>query len=463
VRIIDEAELDTRGERKSEPWRAGIGSDAVWLYLPEYCLSVPVSAASTLPRESHFQRLARSAWWRGKRLRPESWRRAWPKAAFMTRLSGVTLKPSTAARGVASWIRSLQASPVNRIPLQENGREPQTNATSGPTPCESSEKCGPVTSSSRTSQASLGTCPKGLSLICSGTGGECLDRFCLRPQRLELRTEGSGCSSWPTPMHQDSKRTGDDSTTADKELLVHAAERRWPSPRSEDSEACGNHPGATDSLTGATKQWATPNVPNRGAERKEDKRPESGGEDLQTQAMWLTPHGMAGMDATGKPGAGGEFAKQASQWTTPQVSEPDSAPRPSRAATGRTTEYLGRQVMNAWPTPRASEEHQGHETEAAYATGDGYKDCGRGATLSTVTAAFSPPAPQAATGQQSSETPPGSPPRSAKRRLNPYFVEWLQGMPAGWTSPTALIDCAAWETWLCLCRERLRLLCSCGG
>jgi predicted nucleic acid-binding Zn ribbon protein len=32
-----------------------------------------------------------------------------------------------------------------------------------------------------------------------------------------------------------------------------------------------------------------------------------------------------------------------------------------------------------------------------------------------------------------------------------------------WTSPTAWIDCADLETWLCLCRERLRLLCSCGG
>jgi hypothetical protein len=261
----------------------GIGSDAVWLYLPESCLSVPVSAASTLPRESHFQRLARSAWWRGKRLRPESWRRAWPKAAWMTRLSGLTLKPSTAKRGVASWIRSLRESPASLIPSLANGKGPQTSGTCGPTPCESSEMFSPATSSLRTSPASLGTCPKGLSLICSGTGGECLDRFCLKPQASELRTEGSGCSSWPTP--------------------------------------------------------------------------------------------------------------------------------------------------------RASEEHQGHETEAAYATGDGYKDCGRGATLSTVTAAFSPPAPQAATGQQSSETPPGSRQQSAKRRLNPYFVEWLQGMPAGFTVP----------------------------
>jgi hypothetical protein len=42
--------------------------------------------------------------------------------------------------------------------------------------------------------------------------------------------------------------------------------------------------------TASSGLWKTPNVPNRGPEKKEDKRPESGGEDLQTQAMfWLSP------------------------------------------------------------------------------------------------------------------------------------------------------------------------------
>jgi len=38
------------------------------------------------------------------------------------------------------------------------------------------------------------------------------------------------------------------------------------------------------------QKWATPNVPNRRPELKANKRPESGGEDTQTQAMnWPTP------------------------------------------------------------------------------------------------------------------------------------------------------------------------------
>ena len=40
-------------------------------------------------------------------------------------------------------------------------------------------------------------------------------------------------------------------------------------------------------------------------------------------------------------------------WPTPQTNEPGGPDRPSRAATGRTTEYLGRTVekVTGWPTP----------------------------------------------------------------------------------------------------------------
>jgi hypothetical protein len=36
--------------------------------------------------------------------------------------------------------------------------------------------------------------------------------------------------------------------------------RLWPWARAEDAESAGNHPGATDSLTGASKTWATPSA-----------------------------------------------------------------------------------------------------------------------------------------------------------------------------------------------------------
>src|SRR5271166_6485360 len=38
-------------------------------------------------------------------------------------------------------------------------------------------------------------------------------------------------------------------------VIYESASSLWPTARSEDSESCGNHPGATDSLTGATRNW----------------------------------------------------------------------------------------------------------------------------------------------------------------------------------------------------------------
>lgn len=51
----------------------------------------------------------------------------------------------------------------------------------------------------------------------------------------------------------------------------------WPSARAEDAESAGNHPGATDSLTGATKNWPSPAArdykgPNGDAHRQTRER-----------------------------------------------------------------------------------------------------------------------------------------------------------------------------------------------
>jgi hypothetical protein len=55
--------------------------------------------------------------------------------------------------------------------------------------------------------------------------------------------------------------------------------------------------------------------------------------------------------------SGSDSSGVLSGWTTPQASEPDSPERPSRVATGRTTEYLGRQVnqLAGWPSPTSTE------------------------------------------------------------------------------------------------------------
>ena len=66
--------------------------------------------------------------------------------------------------------------------------------------------------------------------------------------------------------------------------------------------------------------------------------------------------------------------------------------------------------------------------------------------------AHSPQAPQTQDGEKSSEKSPGS-----RRRLNPAFVNWLQGNPFWWTNPEP-INCAPAEIRLWRCKLQQRLL-----
>lgn len=98
-------------------------------------------------------------------------------------------------------------------------------------------------------------------------------------------------------------------------VICESESSSWPTARAEDGESCGNHPGKTDSLTGAVKNWPTPNAAIHGPDlaRANGERA-CGGNDLETTAsrLWNTPHGTSNRDFRGKVGGcgGGEFAKQ---------------------------------------------------------------------------------------------------------------------------------------------------------
>ncbi len=176
---------------------------------------------------------------------------------------------------------------------------------------------------------------------------------------------------------------------------------------------------------------------------------------------------------------------QTGLWATPKV------PNGGRTVAGERTEegregkaqspHLEAQVRaDAWATPTSRDYKGGAlaktkrgrdlSTDVANTTWERTRG-GRAGPASDMTLAdqteacpSSLPAPETGlAGGPSSPPAPTSPPRSAKKRLNPYFVESLQGLPANWTSPTASIGSAAWETWLSLCKQRLLSLCSCLG
>jgi len=68
-------------------------------------------------------------------------------------------------------------------------------------------------------------------------------------------------TNWPTPnvptRGPEQRASKDNRGSGGIDLQTTA--RNWPTARAEDAESCGNHPGATDSLTGAAKNWRTPN------------------------------------------------------------------------------------------------------------------------------------------------------------------------------------------------------------
>lgn len=212
-------------------------------------------------------------------------------------------------------------------------------------------------------------------------------------ERAILGNESSLLRNWHTPSTEDHKSDGPralgrygtpEMLTSDQRLRNQAM--TWPTARREGGESAGNHPGATDSLTGATRNW-------------------------------MTPHGMHGTDHTGKTGRGGEFAAQATQWQTPAT---DSF----RSRGGDRKDEMGLdQQARFFPTPSASEVRQGYQRRPP-----GMASRQNQKSLTTIALDLSRQAPIQTSGPPSSESGPTS-----RRRLNPRFVEFLMGFPSGWT------------------------------
>jgi site-specific DNA-cytosine methylase len=243
----------------------------VWMHVPSpSCPSAPASECSTLDSEqlSLLERFATSS---GKHSPPPSWSRLWKAASWIRRLSGLTSAPSTLARGAAEWIASLPACPASPT-AQPASRKATKTAGAGatvtapsPTPSESSTSVAPPWSGSRTSQPGLWGDSFDLSAKHYAdwvTSSKDLSSALRRT--LALRMSVSACSSWPTTTAGDSVSTGS----------------------ADYSTESGRHSGTT--LTDAIRTWKT-------------------------------PHGMAGIDHTGKAGGGGEFAAQAERWQTPNA------------------------------------------------------------------------------------------------------------------------------------------------
>lgn len=201
-------------------------------------------------------------------MRPPYWRRAWKRVSWLQRLSGLTSRPSTVARGVVAWISSLEASPARTSPLLAGGQASFTGsaAGSGGTSPESSMKLRPGTCSSRTSRVSSrrGSTPSSLTLPKWGSmrSGEWLER-----PMLERPTNEPGASSWPTPRGQDSyersnRKTIERAHRGEAQMTLTRKVKMWHTPRVADSAGVAYQRASGQAgreylvLAGQARTWA---------------------------------------------------------------------------------------------------------------------------------------------------------------------------------------------------------------
>ena len=373
----------------------------MWIVPSTSCPSVPASADSTLPSTWLFRRLARCAGLNGKPTAWRSWRRAWKKAPWLRRLCGRISRPSTARRGVESWIASLAAGPVSHSPWPANGLGRTIRDTFGLTSLESLARFVP--------DSCLGKTYRGTLLLDSIPFSESFETWATELRRLSLlrrksaqAIEGSGCLSWPTPDTAERKTnpatfrkdTNFDPVTGEGRHSISLAQvtgmwrtAQMPSgggANSMDEYGPGNGylnlmgqaqmwqavkpPGGGDKshsgdrkgellLGGQVQQWSTPCAAESIGRTQSDKAMALGfQETLCGQSkQWQTPHGMGNFDKTGLP-------EHTTQWPTPAEQMTAGEDKDATWIPGQKPTRWGKKIQTAlttcaklWRTPAEAE------------------------------------------------------------------------------------------------------------
>jgi hypothetical protein len=266
-----------------------------------------------------------------------------------------------------------------------------------------------------------------------------------RRPTAELRTDASGCSSWPTP----DANTATYSNGYGGFVNIREAATRWATPAASDdvrgttpySQAEVNRPqGKPMTLAKDVAEWQTPSGQMHNSRRQvgaTEREPL-----LPAQAsQWPTPaardekNGQASDETMARNAR--PLNEVASRWLTPSANDADkSNDGPATLAkladgTADDTHHRLRNQVVLWSTPRASERMQENSRDA-------------NTSLSRQV--------QQPTGATS--------PKRSGRRLNPAFTCWLMGMPWWWTraEPTSF-GAQETESWRCALLRRLSSLC----
>jgi hypothetical protein len=477
----------------------------VWLYIPSP--SVPASGCSTSepkpgPTSSDLDLCTRSVTSSGKLAPLRSWQRAWKMGRFH-RLQFGRISQHSMRADFDAWIFSQRGSLASRTPWPERSAATMTSEPAGPTSSESWTTAIRRWFSSKTylTSSTSGSPSKNSSL---SAATESWVRCSSELQTLAQGISGSGFSCWPTATANDDNKTPEahlrmkqrmgerDGTFANRTAVtsLQVYSQMWPTARREDGESCGNHPNATDSLTGATGNW-------------------------------MTPHGMSGMDHKGNVGGGGEFAKQVQNWSTPRTitgggesgdrkkelgrDESGGGDLQAQAAIWQTPATdsfrsrggdrkhemgLDQQVRSFFPSP-AARDWKGANAPEGMTRQDGKSRADQLANfveysipawrtpcerdhhphglenrtrnvaqilLAHQAEAYSPSSPQGPappSGRICWCNSPNCDQPSHRRRLNPVFAEWLMGWPLHWTNEQRGFDAQGMESYRLRLRQHL--------
>lgn len=378
----------------------------MWLYVPE--TSSPsaqeledLTLGSNLP--SHTLKRLEEVWftWRGKRRQPRLWSRAWRQGGWLRRLSGLTCEPSTLSLGVEKFISSLPAIPARTTRLRGKGLDRQGQGSS---PLKSSalpRAAGLKLSSGKTSRGIATDSLKPSSRHWKGWTTALRQEYSRRP-KPEIPCGASDCSSWPSVRTSDTNGPGEHGHGG---MDLRTVLSNWHAPRANDAEKRGEIASdPRNGLVGQGEHWMAPNVPNGG--RSTDHA------EMISGTMYHE----------GKKVQMG-LESQVRQWAAPTVNN-----------------------------------HKG-SSEGSIVRADGKV---RDDSLHYQAEQFfrppSSPDRPIAGGSMSSIAGPNSNQPSAKRKLNPIFVEALMRWPTGLSGFER--QETAWTRWWLLMPTYLSALCS---
>lgn len=274
---------------------------------------------------------------------------------------------------------------------------------------------------------------------------------------------------WSTPLASDS--------LGEMHQSDKAVSQGW-APRIQDQarEMMSDKEKEENILPVQRQLWATPNVPNGGRSPAPDYMTETGLDregkkrsvHLEEQVgLWATPAASVAND--------GESLES---WEARKKKNLEKHCNGNGMGTPLTIMAVRHDKEMMWATPHAN-----------CTTGEGHQGRDGSPNLQTQACSFPQGPPSESSGPESSQASPNSPPPCPKEKkkkvyLSPEFVEWLMGLPFGWTkiteptgsepsataaspssAPTPTPPCqdSLLREWQGLMRKRLNELLSVGG